>query len=154
MKIRVLLTLIIAVLTLAACSENTSESQASNEPESTIEKEVDSEETSEPEKLTPDKTEYDIGETIVLGDLELVITRVEFTGGDLDNQPSEGNFFANVFIHAKNNGENLVKLSSSDFTFYDFNGDVSPQVETGYFVESQLTETELDGNSEIKVNII
>lgn len=154
MKIRLGLALLLSLMTLAACSDKpdkTSESKTTNEP-SKIQQTNAAQ--AEPAKITVDKTEYTVGDSITIGDLELVISRVEYSDGDADNRAADGKFFADVFVYAKNNGEEPINLSPNDFTFYDFNGDESPLAETGYSKELQLIETELAGNNEIKANII
>jgi hypothetical protein len=150
MKKRLILTLLSSLILLAACNDNSIEIREEKTNE-TVQASATPPESTE---ITVDKTNYIVGDTITVGDFEIVIKRVEFSDGEEQNRPSDGKSFANVYIHAKNNGDRPVPLSPSDFTFYDQTGAECSIATTGYFAESQLSDTKLDKGDEINANIL
>lgn len=137
---------IIIVIALVVISSALS---TKSEPTVTNSSSESSTQTSEPQK-----TEFNINETVSFDDRELTVTQIQrnFQTGNQFSQPEAGNEFVVVSVELKNNGSSEMSFNPYDFKLQDSNG-VQKSQSFVVSVENQLDSGTLAPGSKVSGNI-
>lgn len=66
--------------------------------------------------------EFDVGETVKLGDAKITVTDVEKSQGDELEEPSEGNEFVLVHLKIENDSDETISYNELDFAMENSSG--------------------------------